>query len=66
MCGTGRAAQPKNEKPPAEFRLSGTDVIDQKIDYIHNNPVVAGIDTDVESYYYSSANPESPLKALQP
>jgi REP element-mobilizing transposase RayT len=36
-------------------------VIDQKIDYIHNNPVRAGIVTDASSYYYSSACLDSPL-----
>jgi len=34
----------------------------QKMDYIHNNPVEAGIVTDPSYYYYSSANPLSPLK----
>ena len=37
-------------------------VIDQKIDYIHNNPVRAGIVTDASAYYYSSACLDSPLK----
>jgi putative transposase len=35
---------------------------DQKVDYIHNNPVKAGIVTAPEYYYYSSANPTQPLK----
>jgi REP element-mobilizing transposase RayT len=37
-------------------------VIQQKIDYIHQNPVVANIVTEESYYYYSSANPLSPLK----
>ena len=35
--------------------LSDPDVFDQKIDYIHDNPVVAGYVTDPESWQYSSA-----------
>ena len=41
-------------------------VIDQKIEYIHQNPVVAGIVTDATYYKYSSANPESILKTIIP
>ncbi len=37
-------------------------VFRQKMDYIHNNPVVAGIVTDPSCYHYSSANPMSSLK----
>jgi REP element-mobilizing transposase RayT len=37
------------------------EVFEQKIDYIHNNPVAANIVTDPSYYYYSSANPLSPL-----
>ena len=37
-------------------------VIQQKIDYIHNNPVVANLVTKASYYHYSSANPLSPLK----
>ncbi|MDB5017748.1 MAG: Transposase like protein [Mucilaginibacter sp.] len=37
-------------------------VIDQKIDYIHENPVKAGFVGAAHEYWYSSANPESPLK----
>jgi len=37
-------------------------VIDQKIDYIHNNPVRAGFVGSAHEFWYSSANPESPLK----
>ncbi|GAC1306078.1 MAG: transposase [Mucilaginibacter sp.] len=39
-------------------------VIDQKIDYIHENPVKAGFVGSADEYWYSSANPESPLKIL--
>jgi len=37
-------------------------VIDQKINYIHENPVRAGFVGSANEYWYSSANPESPLQ----
>ncbi|MBZ0206126.1 MAG: transposase [Flavobacteriales bacterium] len=37
-------------------------VFDQKVNYIHNNPVVAGIVAEPEHYLPSSAHPEQPLK----
>ena len=37
-------------------------VTQQKVDYIHNNPVAAGIVTDATYYLYSSACPQSPLE----
>jgi putative transposase len=39
-------------------------VIDQKIDYIHENPVRAGFVGAAHEYWYSSANPENPLKII--
>ncbi|WP_295652368.1 transposase [uncultured Mucilaginibacter sp.] len=39
-------------------------VIDQKIDYIHENPVRAGFVGSAHEYWYSSANAESPLKVI--
>ena len=42
--------------------LYSPEVFNQKMDYIHNNPVEANIVTDPIFYYYSSANPLSPLK----
>jgi len=39
-------------------------VIDQKIDYIHNNPVRAGFVGSAHEFWYSSANSESPLKVI--
>lgn len=39
-------------------------VIDQKINYIHENPVRAGFVGSAHEYWYSSANPESPLKII--
>ncbi|HKK44327.1 MAG TPA: transposase [Balneolaceae bacterium] len=37
-------------------------VIQQKIDYIHQNPVRSGFVNSPEKYHYSSANPFSPLE----
>jgi hypothetical protein len=39
-------------------------VIDQKIDYIHENPVRAGFVGSAYEFWYSSANPESRLKVI--
>ncbi|MFM7023235.1 MAG: REP-associated tyrosine transposase [Flavobacteriales bacterium] len=39
-------------------------VIDQKIDYIHNNPVEAGIVAKAEDYLYSSAGDYCEIKGL--
>ena len=45
--------------------LFTNEVIDQKVDYIHENPVRAGIVTEPTAYLYSSACPDSPLKVLE-
>ncbi len=42
--------------------LYSNEVIGQKIDYIHKNPVRAVFVDQAENFYYSSANPFSPLK----
>jgi putative transposase len=39
-------------------------VIDQKVDYIHQNPVRAGFVSEAHEWIYSSANPLSPIKVL--
>ena len=41
-------------------------LIDQKIEYIINNPVKAGMVLNPEDYYLSSANPFSPIKVIDP
>ncbi|MGZ3874894.1 MAG: hypothetical protein ACXVJD_18380 [Mucilaginibacter sp.] len=38
--------------------------LNQKIDYIHKNPVRAGFVGSAHEFWYSSANPESPLKVI--
>jgi putative transposase len=50
----------QNGNHPVE--LFSNAVINQKIDYIHNNPVRAGFVAEPHEYLYSSANPDSPLK----
>jgi hypothetical protein len=45
--------------------LYSNEVILQKQNYIHENPVRAGIVTDASAYLYSSACLESPLKVLE-
>jgi len=44
--------------------LYSADVIQQKIDYIHENPVKAGFVGSAHEFWYSSANPDSPLKIV--
>ena len=44
--------------------LDSSFLIDQKTDYIHMNPVVAGFVNEPYEYLYSSANPNGPLKTL--
>jgi len=37
-------------------------VFEQKMEYIHQNPVKAMLVNDASAYVYSSANPDSPFK----
>lgn len=48
-------------KPIALF---SNKVIQQKVDYTHNNPVRAGFVDEPSKYFYSSANPFNPLGIL--
>lgn len=43
---------PQNNKP---IELWSSEVIDQKLDYIHNNPVVSGFVKEARYWKYSSA-----------
>lgn len=45
--------------------LYNNEIIDQKTNYIHMNPVKAGFVQEPYEYYYSSANPDSPLKTFE-
>ena len=40
-------------------------MIDQKVTYIHNNPVKAGIVNEAHEYIYSSASPFSKIKVWE-
>lgn len=40
-------------------------VVLQKMSYIHNNPVRAGFVSEPWHWWYSSANPQSPIKVLE-
>lgn len=44
--------------------LFGNSMIEQKMDYIHNNPVKAGIVDNPEDYIYSSARDYAGIKGL--
>ena len=44
--------------------LYSNEVINQKIEYIHQNPLRAGLATQAEYYKYSSACFDCPLKVL--
>ncbi|MEO5584051.1 MAG: transposase [Flavobacteriales bacterium] len=50
----------KKDSHPTE--LYTQPVFEQKVEYIHMNPVVAGIVTEPEHYLLSSAHPHGPLK----
>ena len=39
-------------------------VIEQKLDYVHNNPVVSGLVENAEDYLYSSARDYAGIKGL--
>jgi REP element-mobilizing transposase RayT len=53
------------QKTNHPIELNYPRIVDQKVDYIHNNPVVAGHVTEAQAWYFSSANPMSPLSVLQ-
>jgi len=44
--------------------LTSNTLIDQKVNYTHQNPVSAGIVNEPQDYFYSSANLLSPIKVL--
>ena len=45
--------------------LHNGQLLKQRINYLHDNPVVAGIVNEAQNYMYSSANP-LPMVALEP
>jgi putative transposase len=52
------------QKTSHPIALFSPAVLQQMMDYIHQNPVEAGIVDEAQHYVYSSANPGSPLKVL--
>jgi REP element-mobilizing transposase RayT len=54
------------QKTNHPISVDDNSVIDQKIEYIINNPVKACIVLNPEDYYYSSANPLSPIQVIDP
>lgn len=42
--------------------LDEAHIFDQKVEYVHNNPVEAGIVREPENYVFSSANPDSLIR----
>ncbi len=53
----------RNDNHPIELSLNQS-IMDDKLDYIHNNPVEAGIVEKAEDYLYSSARDYSGIKGL--
>lgn len=47
------------------FYLYSNKMIQQKVDYIHQNPVVCGFVNESFEWRLSSANPQSPIKVLE-
>jgi REP element-mobilizing transposase RayT len=43
------------KREPLSVELRTPAVFNQKLEYMHNNPVAAGLSNTAESYYYSSA-----------
>lgn len=48
------------------IQLSTNEMIEQRLNYLHDNPVVSGFVTKPEEYYYSSAYDYSGHKGLLP
>ena len=53
----------QNENHPVALATHG--MMQQKIDYIHQNPVKAGFVNEAYEYLYSSASPLSPIKVME-
>lgn len=51
------------QKTNYPIELSNNKIYDKKLDYIHENPVAAGLVTDTESWVYSSATKCTHLRA---
>ena len=53
------------QKTNHPIELTSDEIFDQKVDYIHNNPVEAGIVTNAESYMNSSANEFAEIELVE-
>ncbi len=53
------------QKTTHPIEITHLAMFDQKVEYIHNNPVNEGLVTLPEHYAWSSAHPESPLKMFE-
>ena len=49
------------QKSNRPIEIIGSEMYEQKMEYIHNNPVAEGLVTLPEHYAHSSAHPDSPL-----
>lgn len=58
IAGYGDGAQ-KTNRP---IEITHKAMLDQKVSYIHNNPVEEGLVTMPEHYAWSSAHPDRPLR----
>ena len=54
------------QKTNHPIELFSSKVIQQKIDYIHQNPVEAGIVNEPQNFIFSSANPFSEIRTIDP
>jgi len=53
------------QKTSHPIELSYPSIIDQKIDYVHNNPLEAGYVVEPSAWLYSSACVSSPLEVME-
>jgi hypothetical protein len=54
-CAAGRRPSGGGSREPLGIELISPAVFEQKLNYIHCNPVRAGLCINPEEYYYSSA-----------
>ncbi len=53
------------QKSVHPIEITHAAMFDQKVEYIHSNPVQEGLVTLPEHYALSSAHPDSPLKMFE-
>ena len=52
------------EQDNRPIEIYSNDVMDQKLNYIHSNPIIAGFVDTAEHYFYSSARDYAGEKGL--